>query len=125
MKIKIAEKEVRVEIPGMCITIESKMPARIEVAENLTENDSPHRGIVLRPVKLKKAGNDKKPGGDQNRVARSKTCIGCNGEFAPTTNAQKYCNAACKLLYKQKQLDDTLKEIGDRQKEPYEFAKRI
>ncbi|MFK5855399.1 MAG: hypothetical protein QM503_04650 [Bacteroidota bacterium] len=137
--INITESILKIEMGTMKITIEvnnppdtlvrqileSKTPIIPSVSAPKPDNTSDNKPDLKITEKTPETTTQKKPGKTQNRVAVSKKCLNCNNEFAPTTNAQKYCTPVCKTLFKNKQLDATLEEIKINQDKNYEFAERI
>lgn len=87
--------------------------AELEVQEQPAEKPAQPVKAMTRKKRDKSSYKSKKP----------RTCIVCQGEFLPNSNAQKTCdNCRGKKVDKNEELDKTLAEIEAKRKEPYQFS---
>jgi len=108
--------------PTVTITIHadlSQVPellTRLVAVQKFAElevKDHPSEEPTTRKKRDKSSYKSKKP----------RTCIVCQGEFLPNSNAQKSCNnCRGKKVDKNAELDQTLAEIESKRKERYQFS---
>jgi hypothetical protein len=121
--VNVATEKAEILVPP-ATTQPPSVSIPIAIGRGMEETPASVSGLPAKPIA---------PGdfGKRTREHPAKPCIVCGNDFKPTWNTQRYCPACKPKYYGQKrkplaeqtteELEQTLKDIENRRKKPYEF----